>query len=42
MYYIIRMAIDKQPTVGKRAKKVEKPLDCIAGTHLGCNKNKFK
>ena len=35
MYYILKMAIDKQLTVGKRAKKVEKPLDWIARNSSG-------
>lgn len=34
MYYLLKMAIDKQPTVGKRTKK-EKPLDWIARNQSG-------
>ena len=35
MYYLLKMAIDKQPTVGKRAKRVEKQLDWIARNQSG-------
>ena len=34
MYYLLKKAIDKQPTVGKM-KKVEKPLDWIARNQSG-------
>ncbi len=35
MYYILKRAIDEQPTVSQRRKKVEKPLDYIARNSSG-------